>query len=403
MLLNIERTGGMENTNKHVAIIAILSIAMGIMATNIIILSMPNIAKEFHTTSDAVQINIVSYLIGGTISSFIAGTISDYIGRRRALLIGIVIFLIATLLCGLAQSNAQLILYRFIQGFGACFSSPIVSAAINDVYKPKIATKTMNYAGLVATLGSAMILPIAGNIDYYFNWRYIFYFFGIMVLLLLIYIYHYFAETNKERKVLMEAKTVIKDYITVLSHIKCFLYCIIPGISLCGFWAINTVAPFYFQETLSFSAKTFSYLQSLLFFGNVVGAILLHRIIHRISLNNFILTALLLNLVVFTGLILVSIFCPRSYWFVVSLALINSFANALIFAPCVTQSIIFFPNNKGVVTTMGSASRRIFPFLGAWIAAICADDTFLQSSAIVLVIFLITSILFYVKIIKDHK
>ena len=393
----------MRETSQHTAVIAIISIALGIIGTNMIIPSMPSIAKEFAISSDAVQMNIAAFLIGGTLSSIFAGTISDYIGRRRALLIGMFIFAIFTLLCAQAQNNEQLMCYRFMQGFGACFSSPIVSAGINDVYSNHYATKIMNYAGLVATAGSAAILPIAGNIEYYFNWRYIFYLLAFIILLLSIYIYYFFAEANKKKCIKTNPASILKGYAMVLSNFRCFLYCIIPGISLCGFWTINTVAPFYFQDTLSFSAKSFSYFQSLLFFGNVVGAILLSRIISRFALNSFIVTALVINLLLFIGLIIISWLFPTAYLSIIIFGFLNSFANALLFAPCVTQSIMIFPENKGVVATIGSTSRRIFPFFGAWIAAVCTDETFLQSSIIMLLIFGSVSIAFYMNVISRNK
>ncbi|WP_152526513.1 MFS transporter, partial [Peribacillus psychrosaccharolyticus] len=71
-----------------------------------------------------------SYLLMNAVTVLIYGKLSDLFGRKPILLIGIIIFLIGSVLCGFADSMHELILFRFIQGFGAGAIAPVASTII---------------------------------------------------------------------------------------------------------------------------------------------------------------------------------------------------------------------------------------------------------------------------------
>ncbi|MBI2848581.1 MAG: MFS transporter [Chloroflexi bacterium] len=116
-----------------------------------------------------------SFLLCSTIMMPIFGKMSDIFGRRPLFLIGLSIFMVGSMLGGLAQSMEQLIVFRGVQGIGAAAIMPLAMAIIGDIFPPKDRAK---FQGAIAGLwGVASILgPVTGGyvVDNW-HWRWVFY------------------------------------------------------------------------------------------------------------------------------------------------------------------------------------------------------------------------------------
>ena len=121
----------------------------------------------------------------------IYGKLSDLLGRKPIFLFGIVVFLIGSALCGVAQSMTQLIVFRGLQGIGDGALLPIASAVVGDLFPPRERGKWQGVTGSVYAL-SAIIGPLAGGwLTDHLSWRWIFYVnlpFGFAALLVLIFL-----------------------------------------------------------------------------------------------------------------------------------------------------------------------------------------------------------------------
>src|SRR5215468_3858270 len=108
---------GDPNRWKVLAIVC-AAFFMTVLDVSIVTVALPSIGASLHFTSDNLQWVITAYAItfGGFL--LLAGRLADLFGRRRVFVIGLVIFTVASLLCGLAWSEATLIAFRALQGFG---------------------------------------------------------------------------------------------------------------------------------------------------------------------------------------------------------------------------------------------------------------------------------------------
>jgi len=118
---------------------------------------------------------VTAYLLAQTIVTPVYGKLSDLYGRKRVLQAAIVIFLIGSMLCGLAQSMPELIVFRAVQGLGGGGLMVGAQAALGDVVSPR---QRGRYTGLfIAIFGAASVAgPLLGGfITTNLNWRWIFY------------------------------------------------------------------------------------------------------------------------------------------------------------------------------------------------------------------------------------
>jgi EmrB/QacA subfamily drug resistance transporter len=118
---------------------------------------------------------VTAYLLAQTIVTPVYGKLSDLYGRKRVLQAAIIIFLIGSMLCGLAQSMPELIMFRAVQGLGGGGLMVGAQAALGDVVPPR---QRGRYTGLfIAIFGAASVAgPLLGGfITTHLTWRWIFY------------------------------------------------------------------------------------------------------------------------------------------------------------------------------------------------------------------------------------
>src|SRR6185437_5639587 len=104
------------------------------------------------------------------------GRLGDLIGRRRIFLSGLVLFTTASLLCGLAESQAVLIGARFVQGIGGAMTSAVILGMIVTMFtRPSDQAKAIGVYSFVAAAGGALGLLLGGVLTQALNWHWIFF------------------------------------------------------------------------------------------------------------------------------------------------------------------------------------------------------------------------------------
>ncbi|RFU69894.1 MDR family MFS transporter [Bacillus sp. V59.32b] len=137
----------------------ILAMFMGAIEGTIVATAMPAIVSELGGFSLYSWV-FSGYLLMNAVTVLIYGKLSDIFGRKPILIIGIIIFLIGSLLCGFAETMNELIIYRFIQGFGAGAIAPVATTIVGDIYEKHERARIQGYLssvwGISAVLGPAL-------------------------------------------------------------------------------------------------------------------------------------------------------------------------------------------------------------------------------------------------------
>lgn len=171
----------MEQTNekiyKNKMLILINVVLMTFMATldgSIVNVALPTMANKLSVTSETIAWVVSSYLItiAGTILIF--GRLGDLIGKTKIFMIGIVIFTIGSLLCGISNSFPFLIIARVVQAIGAAGTMATNQGIITQVFPSNERGKALGISGAFVALGSMAGPPIGGLIVGSLSWQYIF-------------------------------------------------------------------------------------------------------------------------------------------------------------------------------------------------------------------------------------
>ncbi|MBU8909698.1 MAG: MFS transporter [Desulfobacterales bacterium] len=151
------------------------SIFMSTLDSSIVNVALPYMMQDLRTDMQTIQWVVLIYLM--TISSLLLtfGRLSDIKGRRPVYVLGFVIFVAGSLLCGIAQTPQFLIVSRAVQGCGASMLMACSPALIIDVFPVKERGKALGMIGAVVAAGLTTGPVVGGLILEYLSWRFIFY------------------------------------------------------------------------------------------------------------------------------------------------------------------------------------------------------------------------------------
>jgi len=148
-----------------------LSMLLPSLDTSIANVGLPTLAQTFSATFQQVQWIVISYLLAVTTLIVIAGRLGDRFGRRRLLLTGILLFIVASVLCGLAPTLALLIAARAAQGIGAALMMSLTLALVSETVPPEKTGSAMGLLGTMSAIGTALGPTLGGLLIASLGWR----------------------------------------------------------------------------------------------------------------------------------------------------------------------------------------------------------------------------------------
>lgn len=152
----------------------LLGMLLSSLDTTIVSTAMPKISATLGGV-EYLSWTFTAYMLASTISVPIFGKLADIYGRKYFYVLGILLFLLGSALCGAAQSMTQLILFRGLQGIGGGIMMSNSMAIVSDIFPPAERGKFQGIIGGVFGLASVIGPALGGFITDNLNWRWVFY------------------------------------------------------------------------------------------------------------------------------------------------------------------------------------------------------------------------------------
>ncbi|MFT6927980.1 MAG: DHA1 family bicyclomycin/chloramphenicol resistance-like MFS transporter [Psychromonas sp.] len=175
LLLPVIVKNKMVNAKKRklILLITLLSVFPP-LSTDMYLPAIPLLKDMWQEPLATINLTLVAFFIGYCVSLLIYGPLSDRFGRRPLLLIGIGIYIIASLLCGFADDVSSLIVLRALQGAGAAAGSALALAITKDLFEGDERQKILATVAVIMPLAPMLAPVIGGWIMTYFSWVWIF-------------------------------------------------------------------------------------------------------------------------------------------------------------------------------------------------------------------------------------
>ena len=149
---------------------------MALLDTTAVNVSLPSIQRDLHMSQVSLSWVSNAYLVTLGACLLVAGRLGDLLGRKQVFIAGLGLFTLASLLCGLARSDVDLVSFRFLQGVGAALESAmILGIIVNIFHEPAQRKRAISVYAFMSAAGGSIGLLIGGVITATFGWHWIFF------------------------------------------------------------------------------------------------------------------------------------------------------------------------------------------------------------------------------------
>lgn len=260
---------------EQLSVVAFLTmvVALGPISTDLYLPSLPAIGVALGAGTSDVQLTLSVFLVGFAVSQLIYGPLSDRYGRRPVLLIALLIYLAATVACGLAGTIEELIVARFFQALGACAGPVVGRAVVRDVFGRDRSARVLSYMATAVSVAPAIGPIIGGYLEIGFGWRAGFVALGVFGVIAFAGIFALLPETNNHRNpTATQPRKLISNYLVLVRNrhfIACVLIC---TFSYSGIFSFISGSSFVLIETLGLSPSSYGLCFTAVVIGYMVGA-----------------------------------------------------------------------------------------------------------------------------------
>ena len=158
-----------------ITVSVMLATIMQALDSTIANVALPHIQSTLAATQDEAAWVLTSYIVAAAVMYPLTGWLANAYGRREVFLISIVLFVMASALCGAAASLPQLVLFRVLQGVGGAALVPLSQAILFEINAPKDYGRAMSIWGIGATLAPMLGPVLGGWLTDNYSWRWVFY------------------------------------------------------------------------------------------------------------------------------------------------------------------------------------------------------------------------------------
>ncbi|MEU5716681.1 multidrug effflux MFS transporter [Streptomyces sp. NPDC020403] len=249
--------------------------------------ALPAVTDSLHAPAATVQLTLTACLTGMALGQLVVGPMSDRWGRRRPLLLGMAVYVLATVICAFAPSAELLIGFRLLQGLAGAAGIVISRAVVRDLYDGMEMARFFSTLMLISGVAPVIAPVIGGQVLRFTDWRGIFVVLTGVGLLLTFVVWKWLHETLPEAERhtggIGEALRTMRG---LLADRVFTGYMVAGSLAFAALFAYVSASPFVMQEIYGASPQTFS----LLFGINSIGLITVGQIngkvlVGRISLD----------------------------------------------------------------------------------------------------------------------
>jgi DHA1 family bicyclomycin/chloramphenicol resistance-like MFS transporter len=354
----------MNKGNSKLGLVLMLAAlaAIGPFTIDAYLPAFPEIGVELGADKGAVQETLSLYLLTFGLMTLWHGAFSDSFGRKRVILVGLIIYALASLGCALATSIEMLWGMRIVQGLSAGAGMVVSRAMVRDIYaEGPGAQRLMSKIAIMFAIAPAVAPIIGGWILRFFGWRAIFVFLALAAAgLCLICKWKLPESLPPEKRQPFAVDVLFRGYKSIFSNVRFLLLSFGIGAFFGGFFFYVLSAPVFIREHLGLDETQFHWLFVPSMAGMMGGAWISGRIAGRWDERRTLLLAFVLMGVGALINLIVSCFWPSSLPLAV-LPFIPYTLGVAIALPNATLMVLdMFAQTRGMAASCQSCVQTIF-------------------------------------------
>ncbi|WP_448216996.1 multidrug effflux MFS transporter [Endozoicomonas sp. 2B-B] len=258
-----------EKHSTTVLMILTVFAIVGPVSIDIYSPSLPAITEHFGSNSATTQWSIGIFMLGFSISMLIVGPLADRLGRKKTLMLGYTLYLLATAATLLTNHIGLFIAARFAQAVFGCFGTAVARILAKDYFREKMEVRMLSYISACLTL-VPMLAPIAGGfIQEYAGWKYNILAMGAMAIIAMMSLLFIPEKHQIPRHV---GHPILSGYKDVLTDWRYLRFTIAAGTAFSGAFVFVAGGPFVMISQLGLAPKFYGFLFAIAIAGYLFSA-----------------------------------------------------------------------------------------------------------------------------------
>lgn len=264
---NSDVTPARASSSISASIIVLAALAaVGSFATNILLPSLPSMAKSLNVSTAAIASTISVYLAVFAVGQLVVGPLSDRYGRWKPVIFGLVVFVLGSVWCEFSNDLPTLLIGRSIQALGACAASVLSRAIARDLLSGEELTRALAFIMVAMSAAPGFSPLIGGLLEATYGWRSEFAVVGLFGAIVALAYFRYVGETHRaDAKLSMQPLAILRGYWELMTDLRFIAPAGTIGLFMGAIFAMFSVSPRVLIDGLGLSP-----IQLGLFFAGTV-------------------------------------------------------------------------------------------------------------------------------------
>lgn len=338
----------------------------GTLAMHIFVPALPDAGASLTATPAQMQMTISFYIIGLAVGQLIYGPLSDRYGRRKPLLAGLALYVLASLGALLVDDAHSLITLRLLAALGGCAGMVLGRVIVRDTTsRAQDVASRLALMNVMVVIGPGLAPLLGGILVHHLGWRSVFVFLSLLGIANMAYTIFLLPETRQPAP---RKRSVMREYGSLLRSPVFLGYAFGGGLATTSIYAVVAAAPFVFMEQLGRPASEVGGYLSLVIGAMALGNLLARFLLRRLPLRHVLLGANALSIASAVFLFVVCVGFELSVPLFIGPAIVFSIAAGLTSPAATTQVISVQPELSG-------AASGLYGFGQMMIGAVCTVVT----------------------------
>jgi DHA1 family bicyclomycin/chloramphenicol resistance-like MFS transporter len=297
----------MDKQQRFVVILILgLLSAIGPFSIDMYLPGFPAIAKDLNTTVDYVSYSLASFFVGISLGQLICGPLLDRFGRKMPLIVGLVIYIIASIGCAISTSIEMLVVFRLFQALGGCVGSVAPRAIIRDIFPLNENAKIFSLMILILGV-SPLLAPTVGSYTIaLYGWPLVFVILTVVTVLILVAVIFWLPESKEPDPTFsLKPAPIINSFYSVLRNPQFYTYAFTGAVASAGLFAYLSGSPFVFMNLYGVTEQQYGWIFALIASGLIISSQLNTQLLKKYSSEQIMKTILLsqagLGIALFVG------------------------------------------------------------------------------------------------------
>lgn len=332
-------------------IVALLAM-LGPFSIDTYLPSFPDIEAEFDTTRAVLSQSLSLYLAAFAAGTLFWGPLADRWGRKRIIVAGLLIYVVAASGCALALDIQDFLLWRLLQGVAASGAFVAGRAMIRDAHDPQSAQRAMSQVMLLFAMAPALAPVLGGWLHDQFGWRSVFWFLASFGLLLIALIGLARETLPPRHRQSMHPRHVMQVYANILTNSRFLRVVFTLAFAFGGLFLYIAGSPTVIYDFLGLDSNDFGFQFVPMVIGMMAGAAFSARTATRWPLAKTIGAGLAITIAASMANVILALLAPANLFTVIGPLVFYAFGIAMAMPAISVVAMDFYPKNRGSATSM---------------------------------------------------